>query len=162
MKAGIRSRESGARGQKTGIGILLLLFIGLSAASAKADTNASAKDLEAMQGDWGVVEYVVDGVKSEDDNAQSLFRTIKGDHYTVFLFDKPLGSGTIKLDATGKPKTIDSFPEKMPGKPLLGIYEIDGNRIKVCYSPPGKDRPTELASKKGSGHTFVIWEREKK
>ncbi|HEV2945941.1 MAG TPA: TIGR03067 domain-containing protein [Gemmataceae bacterium] len=142
--------------------ICLLLFLGLPAAFAGADTDPSAKDLEAMQGDWAVIEYVADGVKSEDDNAQSLFRTIKGDHYTVFLFDKPLGSGTIKLDTTHKPKTIDSIPDKMPGKPFLGIYEIDGNRIKVCYAPPGKDRPTEFVSKKGSEHTFTIWEREKK
>jgi len=132
--------------------ICLLLFLGLPAAFAGAGNDPSAKDLEAMQGDWAVIEYVVDGIKSEDDNAQSLFRTIKGN----------LGSGTIKLDATRMPKTIDSIPDKMPGKPFLGIYEIDGNRVKVCYAPPGKDRPTELASKKGSEHTFMIWEREKK
>jgi uncharacterized protein (TIGR03067 family) len=142
--------------------ICLLLFLGLPSAFAGAENDPSAKDLEAMQGDWAVIEYVVDGIKSEDDNAQSLFRTIKGNHYTVFLFDKPLGSGTIKLDATRMPKTIDSIPDKMPGKPFLGIYEIDGNRVKVCYAPPGKDRPTELASKKGSEHTFMIWERERK
>jgi uncharacterized protein (TIGR03067 family) len=142
--------------------IMLLLFFGSPTAIAGADTDPSAKDLEAIQGDWGIAEYVVDGIKSEDDNAQSLFRTIKGNHYTVFLFDKPLGSGTIKLDATQKPKHIDSIPDKMPGKPFLGIYEIDGNRVKVCYAPPGKDRPTEFVSKKDSGNTFMIWEREKK
>jgi len=142
--------------------IMLLLFMGSTTVLAGADKDPSANDLEAMQGDWAVVEYVADGVKSEDDNAQSLFRTIKGDHYTVFLFDKALGSGTIKLDATQKPKHIDSLPDKMPGKAFLGIYEIDGNRIKVCYAPPGKDRPAELVSKKDSGHTFMIWEKEKK
>ncbi len=118
--------------------ICLLLFLGLPAAFAGAGNDPSAKDLEAMQGDWAVIEYVADGIKSEDDNAQSLFRTIKGEHYTVFI------------------------PDKTPGKPFLGIYEIDGDRIKVCYAPPGKDRPTELASKKGSEHTFMIWERERK
>jgi len=142
--------------------VLLLLGFGLSAALADSKNDASAKDLEAMQGDWAVVEYVVDGVKAEDDNAQSLFRTIKGNHYTVYLFDKPLGSGTIKLDATQKLKHIDSLPDKMPDKPFLGIYEIEQNRIKVCYAPPGKDRPTTFESKKGSGHSLMIWEREKK
>jgi uncharacterized protein (TIGR03067 family) len=142
--------------------IMLLLVLGLSPALADSDADTSAKDLDLMQGNWAVVEYVIDGVKAEDDNAQSLFRTIKGNHYTVFLFDKPLGSGTIKLDATQKPKHIDSLPEKMPDKPFLGIYEIKQNRVKVCYAPPGKDRPTNFESKKGSGHTLMIWEREKK
>jgi hypothetical protein len=67
--------------------ICLLLFLGLPSAFAGAENDPSAKDLEAMQGDWAVIEYVVDGIKSEDDNAQSLFRTIKGNHYTVFLFE---------------------------------------------------------------------------
>jgi len=142
--------------------ILLLLILGLSPVLTDSTAVAGAKDLDLMQGDWAVVEYVVDGVKAEDDNAQSLFRTIKGDHYTVYLFDKPLGSGTIKLDATKKPKHIDSLPEKMPDKPFLGIYEIEEDRIKVCYAPPGKDRPTSFEAKKGSGHTLMIWEREKK
>lgn len=142
--------------------ILLLTVMGWSSTWADTDADGSSKDLDLMQGDWAVMEYVVDGVKAEDDNAQSLFRTIKGNHYTVFLFDKPLASGTIKLDTTQKPKNIDSLPDKMPDKPFLGIYEIEQNRIKVCYAPPGKDWPTHFESKKGSGHTPMIWEREKK
>ncbi len=142
--------------------ILFLLIVGLPAALADSDTDANSKDVEAMQGDWAVVEYIVDGVKAEDDNAQSLFRTIKGNHYTVFLFDKPLGSGTFKLDAGRKPKTIDLLPDKMLGKSYLGIYEMDKDKIRVCFSPPGKDRPMEFVSKKGSEHTFMVWEREKK
>lgn len=142
--------------------IILFLVLGLSTAGADSDEKSSSKDLDLMQGDWAVLEYIADGVKAEDDNAQCLFRTVKGNHFTVFLYDKPLSSGTFKLDATRKPKTIDSIPEKMPDKTILGIYEIDGNRIKVCNALPGKDRPTELESKKGSQHTLVIWEREKK
>ena len=142
--------------------VLLLLVLAWSPVMADSNADGDAKDLDLMQGDWAVAEYVVDGVKAEDDNAQSLFRTIKGNHYTVYLFDKPLGSGTIKLDATKKPKHIDSLPEKMPDKPFLGIYEIDQSRIKVCYAPPGKDRPTNFEAKKGSGHTLMTWERDKK
>jgi uncharacterized protein (TIGR03067 family) len=142
----------------------IVLFFSLGLLGALGDSNADAnkKDLDFMQGDWAVVEYVVDGVKAEDDNAQSLFRTVKENKYTVFLYDKPLASGTIKLDASRKPKQVDSFPDKTPGKPILGIYEIEKDRIKVCYSGPGKDRPTEFESKKGSGLTLMIWEREKK
>jgi uncharacterized protein (TIGR03067 family) len=142
--------------------MILLFALGFLTASVESNADADKKDLDLMQGDWAVVEYVTDGVKAEDDNAQALFRTVKGSQYTVFLYDKPLASGSIKLDASQKPKHIDSTPEKMPGKPLLGIYEIEGDRIKVCNAAPGKDRPMEFESKKGSGHTLVIWEREKK
>src|SRR5262249_11764721 len=113
---------------------LVLLSMAISAAfgdSGAADVNA--KDLEKLQGDWAVVSVIRDGVKDEDDNAQSLFRTVKGDQYTVFLFDKAIGNGTIKIDATKKPKTIDSFPANSGGKALLGIYEIEGDTLKTCY-----------------------------
>jgi len=141
--------------------MILFCSLGLSGALADSKDDADKKDLDLMQGDWAVVEYVVDGVKLEDDNAQSIFRTVKGNQYTVYLYEKPLSSGTIKLDAGRKPKHIDSLPDKMPDKSILGIYEIERDRMKVCYAAPGKDRPTEFESKKGSGHTFVIWEREK-
>ncbi len=141
--------------------ICFLFSVGLLPAFG-GDGDASAKDLEKMQGDWAVISYLVDGVKLEDDNAQSLFRTIKGNQYTVFLFDKPLGGGTFKMDATKKPKTIDSFPDKMGGKSMLGIYEMKGDSLTVCYASPGKHRPTEFTSKKGAEHTLMVWEREKK
>jgi uncharacterized protein (TIGR03067 family) len=140
----------------------VLLSMALTAVIGDSDADANAKDLEKMQGDWAVVSVVRDGVKEEDDNAQSLFRTVKENQYTVFLFDKAVGSGTFKIDATKKPKTIDSFPANLAGKAILGIYQIDGDTMKTCYAPPGKDRPTEFSSKKGSEHTLMVWEREKK
>ena len=141
---------------------VVVLSMALMAVLGDSDADANAKDLEKMQGDWAVVSVVRDGVKEEDDNAQSLFRTVKGNQYTVFLFDKPVGSGTFKIDATKKPKTIDSFPANLAGKAMLGIYQIDGNTITTCYAAAGKDRPTEFSSKKGSEQTLMVWEREKK
>jgi uncharacterized protein (TIGR03067 family) len=121
-------------------------------------------DREKMQGDWAAVIYVVDGQALADDDAQSFFRTVKGDRYTVFHFDKPLGKGTFKIDATKQPKTIDAWPANAPdkSKPLLGIYEFAGEKYKVCFAAPGKPRPTEFSSKEGSGNTLTVWEREKK
>ena len=141
---------------------VILFLMALMAAMGDSDADATAKDLEKMQGDWAVVSVIRDGVKEEDDNAQSLFRTVKDHQYTVFLFDKPVGNGTFQIDATKKPKAIDSFPANLAGKALLGIYQIEGDTIKTCYAPAGKDRPTEFSSKKGSGHTLMAWEREKK
>ena len=141
---------------------VVVLSMALMAVLGDSDADANAKDLEKMQGDWAVVSVVRDGVKEEDDNAQSLFRTVKGNQYTVFLFDKAVGSGTFKIDATKKPQTIDSFPANLAGKALLGIYQIEGDTITTCYAAAGKARPAEFSSKKGSEHTLMVWEREKK
>jgi uncharacterized protein (TIGR03067 family) len=43
----------------------------------------------------------------------------------------------------------------------LGIYELDGDRYKVCFAPAGKPRPSEFASKPGSGSLLQAWKRKK-
>jgi hypothetical protein len=45
---------------------------------------------------------------------------------------------------------------------MLGLYELDGDTWKICSALPGKERPEELTSKEGTGHTLAVWEREKK
>jgi uncharacterized protein (TIGR03067 family) len=141
---------------------LLLLLAAGALATVDVPADESKKELERMQGDWAADSYVSDGMKVPDDDAQALFRTIKGDAYTVFRFRKVAGQGTMKLDASKKPKAIDAFPAGSTGKPLLGIYEIDGDRLKLCFAGPGKDRPTAFTSEAGSGHTLSVWVREKK
>jgi uncharacterized protein (TIGR03067 family) len=141
--------------------ILALITVVILSAASPPDEDNIKKDLEQMQGDWAAVSYVRDGQKLPDDDAQALFRTVKGDQYTVYQYRKPIGQGTFKLDAAAKPKTIDAFP-KGQTKAMLGIYEIDGKVLKLCFAPAGKDRPMDFSAKEGSGHAFTVWEREKK
>jgi hypothetical protein len=47
------------------------------------------------------------------------------------------------------------------GKTQLGIYELEGDTFKACFSKPGTDRPADFTSKPGDGRTFSIWKRVK-
>jgi uncharacterized protein (TIGR03067 family) len=140
-----------------------LVVVGLAAADASRE-DAAAEDLKKMQGEWIVVTMEADGMKIPDDDAQALFRNVKGDQYTVSRYRKIAGRGTIKLDATKKPRTIDARPagSARDANPILGIYEFDGDKLKLCFAPPGQDRPTEFRTTEGSGHTLTVWQREKK
>jgi uncharacterized protein (TIGR03067 family) len=142
--------------------LLLLGAVLLVAADKPVDANK--QDLEKLQGDWGVASQVVDGKKVADDEAQTLFRTVKADAYTVFFYDKPISKGTFTIDATAKPKTIDARPAgaAKDAPPLLGIYEIEGDTYRVCFAPAGKERPKDFNCPEGSGHTLTVWKREKK
>jgi uncharacterized protein (TIGR03067 family) len=141
--------------------LLLVLALGMGAEGTKED---AAKDLKKMQGDWVVVSMEVDGMRIPDDDAQALFRTVKGDEYTISRYRKMAGKGTIKLDATKTPRAIDAIPggAAAKSKPILGIYEFDGEKLKLCFARPDMPRPTEFRSKEGSGHTLTVWQREKK
>ncbi len=42
---------------------------------------------------------------------------------------------------------------------MLGIYELEGDRYKVCFAPPGKARPDDFTSKPGTGYILQVWQR---
>jgi len=44
---------------------------------------------------------------------------------------------------------------------MLGTYELDGDRYKVCFAPTDKPRPSEFTSKPGRGNLLQVWERKK-
>lgn len=142
------------------------LLIAIAAATLVADVSrndAGADDLRRMQGDWMVAMMKVNGGELPADEAQALFRTIKRDKYTVSRFSKTIASGTFKLDATQSPRTIDSTPAgAADGQPLLGIYEFDGEKLRICNALPGKPRPKTFDARLLSGHTLIVWEPEKR
>ncbi len=79
-----------------------------------------------------------------------------------------MGRGTFTIDATQSPKTIDStFAESQGGasddsKQIHGIYEFDGDKLRICNARPGQPRPKNFDAKMYTGHTLVVWEREGK
>ena len=90
--------------------------------------------------------------------------TFEGDKHTVKKGDEVIQVGTQKLDPSKSPKTIDvTMTEGLnKGTVMLGIYEIDGDTLKVCFDAEGKKRPTEFKSAPGS-QTFVnVHKRVKK
>src|SRR5947209_5324739 len=140
---------------------LLVLLAAWALAVADAPADGAKKDLERMQGDWACDSYTTDGMELPADSAQALFRTVKGDTYAVFRFKKQIGKGTLKLDAGKKSKAIDALPSGSD-RPLLGIYDLDGDTLKLCFAGPGMDRPTAFTADAGSGRTLTVWIREKK
>jgi uncharacterized protein (TIGR03067 family) len=108
-----------------------------------------------------VATMKVNGTVYSDDQAQVLFRTIERNKYTITRFSKEIATGSFTIDATAMPRTIDSTPANSPdGKPLLGIYEFDGEKLRVCNALPGKPRPRTFNAHLLSSHTLIVWEPE--
>jgi uncharacterized protein (TIGR03067 family) len=86
--------------------------------------------------------------------------TFEGDRYIVKKGDEVIQAATQKLDPSRSPKTLDvTVTEGLnKGAVILGIYEISGDTLKVCFDPEGKKRPTEFKSASGS-QTLVIHKR---
>lgn len=142
--------------------LLTVVALALLLGADNPQDPASKKDLEAMQGTWTLVSATKDGQALPADAVKKTTIVIKGD---TFRFpgsaeDATSREGTFTLDATKTPRQMDSTSTKK--EVMLGIYELDGDRYKVCFAPAGKPRPREFASKPGSGHILQAWERKKK
>src|SRR5262245_3021019 len=65
-----------------------------------------ADDLKDMEGTWKVESAEAGGKKIESDDIKDIEVKITGERYSVRIKDK-LDAGTLKLDETKKPKTMD-------------------------------------------------------
>lgn len=129
-----------------------LLIALLALLLAGADKPKSDEDL--LQGQWKVTVLEVDGERIED--PFSGLHEFKGDWYQNHKF---------RLNAKAKPKEIDHTVEDpaLP-KPLIikGIYELDGDNLKICWMRPGGvGRPKDFTAKKDSRHAVLVLKRVK-
>lgn len=114
-----------------------LLAVAVRAAAADADK-------QAIQGTWHVAKALRDGkeVPPEGDMPDLVF---KGDRVVAIVNGKEEDPAAYTLDATKTPRQIDITPQEGgdKGKTLKGIYELDGDKLKLCIAGEG-DRPTNF------------------
>jgi len=125
------------------------------------DATQGDKDLDGM---WEATATTHD---AQDRNAPMVGKgvwTIAGDTLTTKAGDMDARKATIKVDASKTPKTLDLTPQDGPdkGKTYLCVYTLKGDDLRICFADAGKDRPTEIAAKFGSGWTIVALKRASK
>jgi len=121
-----------------------------------------ADDLKAMEGKWKVEKAEAGGKEIESDDLKSMVVTITGNRYEVLIKDK-MDAGTLKLDETQKPKTMDATDTEGDdvGKVIKAIYEISGDTLRVCYAADAGERPSECATKEDAPVVMITYKREK-
>jgi uncharacterized protein (TIGR03067 family) len=139
----------------------MIAALGLLLEPANAQDPTSTKDLEQLQDTWNLVSAMQDGNTLPDDKVKKTTIVFKHDifHFPELAEYATSRSGTIKIDATKKPKQMDAISTNK--EVMLAIYELNGDSYKVCFAPAGKPRPSELGSNPGSGYIFQVWERKK-
>jgi uncharacterized protein (TIGR03067 family) len=146
-----------------------LLFAGFGSSGVAGDSQEEAfkKELKAMAGTWRPVAAEVDGLKAPEERLkESVVTRDEAGNLVARRGDKIIMEGTVKkINATKKPKTIDSeiTAGDNKGKTILGIYELEGDTLRICVVLPGKgERPTEFSAGAGSGCALTVYKREKK
>jgi uncharacterized protein (TIGR03067 family) len=149
--------------------ILLVMTVGcfglLLTATAQEEKGKS-KGLEELRGVWNAESLEIGGKKLGDDDLKQLKMQLvfTGDKYAERLGGKVNEEGTVKVDTSKKPATIDLniLTGNDKDKLQIGIYEVKGDTMKLCLAFPGaKDRPKTFASPEGEMFSYVVFKRGK-
>jgi len=123
--------------------------------------TGAVSDQERLQGAWEVVSAEVGGMQAPAAEVKGARLTISGTTCTRQKTGQAQGERD-RLDPNKTPKTIDLTIEEGPskGQTGLGIYELNGDQLKLCLGRPGlPNRPTAFASPKGSDAQYVVLRR---
>src|SRR5262245_32125913 len=140
-------------------------FAALGWSDTPADDKADLeKEVRKFQGTWTIESSETGGKAIPPGELKGLIIIFEGDKHTVKKGDEVILVGAQKLDPSKAPKAIDVTMTEGPneGAVMLGIYEIDGDMLKVCFDPQGKKRPTEFKSPPGSENLVNVHKRVKK
>ncbi len=138
--------------------VLLFLTTTLTAVDPAA-AEANKKELEKLQGSWLLQSKQEEGQDEKLRDQDRVSLTIAGTRITIK--EEKEYKGTIAIDAGKKPAAIDLIPteEGEKGK-LLGIYQVEGDTLKLCYGRPGVPRPTEFTTKANSKQVLMVFKKQ--
>jgi uncharacterized protein (TIGR03067 family) len=146
-------KRTGRGAIATGLAATVVIAIGVSlgpgsaARVRAADETTPADALKALKGTW-VTDEGIESTWTFD--GETLKATVNGVDYTC----------KVKADPKAKPKTldlvIDEGPEDAKGKTSKCIYKFDGEKLILCVSTPGHDRPKEFEQTEGESYVFEL------
>jgi uncharacterized protein (TIGR03067 family) len=139
-------------------GLLSLASHLLPAADPLTVTRATFihKEMARLEGTWQLVSSQTGDQKMPPEQARQIRVVIKGSLHTVYFGKKVLARGVaFRIDPLQKPKWVEDTLQD--GKTIRGIYELDGDTLRSCFAPPGKDRLTKFSPNKG--HTLRVFQR---
>jgi uncharacterized protein (TIGR03067 family) len=126
--------------------------------------EAIRKELKRLEGTWLLVSAERNGQEAPKEALTDSRLVMQGDKFTIHQAGGTF-EGTIGLDPTRKPKAYDARATRDGRKvSTLGIYEIDDDTLRICYTPEGGQRPKEFATKGGTDeHPIVlgVYKKEK-
>jgi uncharacterized protein (TIGR03067 family) len=151
------TNQMDTRTSRSGLAFLLVLTIWASfslvggAVIARADDDKSSTEaLKALKGTWVAAED--EGIDSKwTFEGETVKASVNGIDYTCKL----------KIDPKAKPHATVDFiinegPEEAKGQTARCLYKLDGDKLTLCVSLPGKDRPKEFEQAEGEAFLFKL------
>jgi uncharacterized protein (TIGR03067 family) len=149
LKKRIRMRTTGLSTLLAVATLAALGLLGGVTARALADDKPQSEKLKPFQGSWATDGDGIDAKWTFE--GEKLKATVNGTDYTC----------KVKVDTEAKPNAtldldIEEGPEDSKGKTSKCIYKLDGEKLTLCVSLPGKDRPKDFAQVEDEAYLFTL------
>ena len=114
-----------------------------------------------LPGNWVCLSAIVDGKPLPDETVRLLRLTLTSDRYKTEKGSEVLFDSTYSVDRTKNPNQINMVGTEgaLRGKEAYGIYSLEGDTLRICYTMPGEQRPQAFESTPGSKAFLVVWKR---
>ena len=131
-----------------------LLLVACSPEGSKSDL---------LTGTWTCQSATVDGRALPEATIKLLRLTLTRDRFKTEKGKEVLFDSTYTVDAAKSPKQINMLGTEgeLAGKESPGLYVLEGDTLRMCYTMPGKPRPAAFDSPAGSGVYLLVWKRAK-
>lgn len=113
-----------------------------------------------LEGEWAMVSCVSSGQTLDKQFVKMGKRVARGNEITVTMGPQVILKAKFTVDRSPNPMTIDYVLTSRQFQ--YGIYELEGESLKVNFSAPGEERPADFNSAAGDGRTLTQWRRVKK
>src|SRR5215204_464647 len=114
-----------------------------------------------LEGTWTCVSAKVDGNALPEATTALLRLTLTQDRYKTEKGSDVLFDSTYTVNPEADPKQINMMGTEgdLKGKEAQGIYSLEGETLRICYTMPGLARPQTFESVPGSKAYLLVWKR---
>ena len=144
--------------------VVMGISVASMACSRSQNKGGSAGDADKMQGVWEIEKLEQDGESAAD--ASIMKKVIIKDDQFAFRYYLPRSKEdgdlvyNFQLDESKNPRQI-RLRSSAEGELPPGIYELDGEILKVCWSRKDPNPPTDFTCAKGSDRRLLVLRRAK-
>src|SRR6185369_4105942 len=142
--------------------VLGVFQIASLALASEPDKDEKMKtELDKLQGTWRFVRLEVDGSKVSEGAFAGAKIVVNGSSFQTVSMGA-VYSGNLIVNVENSLKTLDMKFTEGPeqGNTSLAIYDLNGDTLRICLTVTSKTRPSEFATKAGSGLALETLKRE--
>ena len=132
----------------------------------KQHSQGDVAIVDSIRGTWSPQWSIGDGEPTPDEDLRDITLTFVDRRCEVRRGESLIRLGTYTTDTTTSPPTLDvSFADsdvpELIDAPLRGIYEINVDRLRICYGPPGGPRAEAFTGDKGTEQYLAEYRRNR-